>query len=144
MKHNIFFNISHHWRKAQNNIDVLSIAWHNRLVAMAKIWYVHYTFFEPWPSAVTLSLPLNRAMAKLKKKALAITHVFHKFDQLVFGKFDFPVQSDHKPLETCSFDVSRCRKSLTLFVRDLFTIQESLKIWDLTPDWDLTAEIWVN
>ena len=36
---------------------------------------------------------------------------FHKFDQLVLGKFDFPVQSDHKPLETCRFNVSRCRKS---------------------------------
>lgn len=37
-------------------------------------------------------------MPKLKE-TLAIVHAFHKFDQLLFGKADVVVHSDHKPLE---------------------------------------------
>ena len=79
-------------------------------------------FFRALAFSFSSLTPTEESYGQTEKKALAITHGFQKFDQLLFGKFDFPVQSDHKPLETGRFNVSRCRKSLTLFVRDLFTI----------------------
>ena len=37
---------------------------------------------------------------KKEKETLAIVHAFRKFDQLLFGKSEITVHSDHKPLET--------------------------------------------
>ena len=38
--------------------------------------------------------------AQIEKETLAIVHAFRKFDQLLFGKSEITVHSDHKPLET--------------------------------------------
>ena len=38
--------------------------------------------------------------AQIEKETLAIVHAFRKFDQLLFGKSEITVYSDHKPLET--------------------------------------------
>lgn len=37
---------------------------------------------------------------QIEKETLAIVHAFRKFDQLLFGKSEITVHSDHKPLET--------------------------------------------
>ena len=37
--------------------------------------------------------------AQIEKETLAIVHAFQKFDQLLFGKSDVTVHTDHKPLE---------------------------------------------
>ena len=44
--------------------------------------------------------PTEQRYAQIEKETLAIVHAFHKFDQLLFGKSDVVVHSDHKPLET--------------------------------------------
>lgn len=38
--------------------------------------------------------------AQIEKETLGIVHAFRKFDQLLFGKSEITVHSDHKPLET--------------------------------------------
>ncbi|KAK2556262.1 Transposon Tf2-6 polyprotein [Acropora cervicornis] len=38
--------------------------------------------------------------AQIEKETLAIVHALRKFDQLLFGKLEITVHSDHKPLET--------------------------------------------
>lgn len=38
--------------------------------------------------------------ALIETETLAIVHAFRKFDQLLFGKSEITVHSDHKPLET--------------------------------------------
>ena len=43
--------------------------------------------------------PTEQRYAQIEKETLAIVHAFHKFDQLLFGKADVIVHSDHKPLE---------------------------------------------
>ena len=43
--------------------------------------------------------PTEQRYAQIEKETLAIVHAFHKFDQLLFGKSDVTVHSDHKPLE---------------------------------------------
>ena len=44
--------------------------------------------------------PTEQRYAQIEKETLAIVHAFHKFDQLLFGKSDITVHSDHQPLET--------------------------------------------
>ena len=44
--------------------------------------------------------PTEQRYAQIEKETLAIVHAFHKFDQLLFGKSDVTVHSDHQPLET--------------------------------------------
>ena len=44
--------------------------------------------------------PTEQRYAQIEKETLAIVHAFHKFDQLLFGKPDITVHSDHQPLET--------------------------------------------
>ena len=44
--------------------------------------------------------PTEQCYAQIEKETLAIVHAFHKFDQLLFGKSDVTVHSDHQPLET--------------------------------------------
>ena len=44
--------------------------------------------------------PTEQRHAQIEKETLAIVHAFHKFDQLLFGKSDVTVHSDHQPLET--------------------------------------------
>ncbi|KAK3749289.1 hypothetical protein QZH41_007555 [Actinostola sp. cb2023] len=44
--------------------------------------------------------PTEQRYAQIEKETLAIVHAFHKFDQLLFGKSEVIVHSDHKPLET--------------------------------------------
>ena len=44
--------------------------------------------------------PTEQRYAQIEKETLAIVHAFHKFDQLLFGKANVTVHSDHKPLET--------------------------------------------
>ena len=43
--------------------------------------------------------PTEQRYAQIGKETLAIVHVFHKFDQLLFGKADVVVHSDHKPYD---------------------------------------------
>ena len=43
--------------------------------------------------------PTEQRYAQIEKETLAIVHAFHKFDQLLFGKSDITVHSDHQPLE---------------------------------------------
>ena len=43
--------------------------------------------------------PTEQRYAQIEKETLAIVHAFHKFDQLLFGRADVVVHSDHKPLE---------------------------------------------
>ena len=47
--------------------------------------------------------PTEQRYAKIEKETLAIVHAFHKFDQLLFGKADVVVHSDHKPLKIINF-----------------------------------------
>ena len=42
----------------------------------------------------------EQSYAQIEKETLAIVHAFCKFDQLLFGKSEITVHSDHKPLET--------------------------------------------
>jgi len=44
--------------------------------------------------------PTEQRYTQIEKDILAIVHAFHKFDQLLFGKSDVTVHSDHQPLET--------------------------------------------
>ncbi|CAB4038220.1 Hypothetical predicted protein, partial [Paramuricea clavata] len=44
--------------------------------------------------------PTEQRYVQIEKETLAIVHVFHKFDQLLFVKSDVTVDTDHKPLET--------------------------------------------
>ena len=44
--------------------------------------------------------PTEQRYAQIEKETLAIVRAFHKFDQLLFGKSDVTVHSDHQPLET--------------------------------------------
>ena len=43
--------------------------------------------------------PTEQRYAQIEKETLAIVHAFHKFDQLLFGKSNITVHSDHKLLE---------------------------------------------
>ena len=43
--------------------------------------------------------PTEQRYAQIEKETLAIAHAFHKSDQLLFGKPDITVHSDHTPLE---------------------------------------------
>ena len=43
--------------------------------------------------------PTEQRYAQIEKETLAIVHAFQKFDQLLFGKSDVTVHTDHKPLE---------------------------------------------
>ena len=43
--------------------------------------------------------PAEQRYAQIEKETLAIVHAFQKFDQLVFGKSNITVHTDHKPLE---------------------------------------------
>ena len=43
--------------------------------------------------------PREKRYGKIEKKTLAIVHVFHNSDQLLFGKADIIIHTDHKPLE---------------------------------------------
>ena len=43
---------------------------------------------------------IEQRYAQIEKETLAIVHTFRKFDQLLFGKSEITVHSDHKPLET--------------------------------------------
>ena len=49
--------------------------------------------------SLQLKLTTEQRYAQIEKETLAIVHAFHKFDQLLFGKADVVVHSDHKPLE---------------------------------------------
>ena len=42
----------------------------------------------------------EQCYAQIKKETQAIVHAFRKFDQLLFGKTEITIPSDHKPLET--------------------------------------------
>ena len=44
--------------------------------------------------------PTEQRYPQIEKETLAIVHAFRKFDQLLFGKSDITVHSDHQPLET--------------------------------------------
>ena len=44
--------------------------------------------------------PTEQRYAQIEKETLAIVHAFHKFDQLLFGKSEVTVHSDHQALET--------------------------------------------
>ena len=43
--------------------------------------------------------PTEQRYAQIEKETLAIIHAFHKFNQLLSGKADVTVHSDHQPLE---------------------------------------------
>jgi len=43
--------------------------------------------------------PTEQRYTQIEKETVAIVHTFNKFDQLLFGKTDVVVHSDHKPLE---------------------------------------------
>ena len=43
--------------------------------------------------------PAEQPYAQIEKETLVIVHAFQKFDQLLFGKSDVTVHTDHKPLE---------------------------------------------
>lgn len=62
--------------------------------------------------------PTEQRYAQIEKETLAIVHAFHKFDQLLFGKSDVTVHSDHKPLETIFkrplASAPRCLQSMML------------------------------
>ena len=72
--------------------------------------------------------PTEQRYAQIEKETLAIVHTFHKFDQLLFGKADVVVHSDHKPLETIFkrplADASRRLQSMMLTLqRYTFTVE---------------------
>ena len=50
-------------------------------------------------SSRSLSLT-EQLYAQIEREILAIVHTFHKFNQLLFGKSEITVHSDHQPLET--------------------------------------------
>ena len=53
-----------------------------------------------WLTVPALSHLLNSVMPQIEKETLVIVHAFQKFDQLLFGKSNVTVHTDHKPLET--------------------------------------------
>ena len=58
------------------------------------------TLWQPVAYSSSSLSPTKRRYAQIEKETLAIVHAFQKFDQLLFGKNDVTVHSDHKPLET--------------------------------------------
>ena len=58
------------------------------------------TLWQPVAYSSSSLSPTEQRYAQIEKETLAIVHAFHKFDQLLFGKSDVVVHSDHKPLET--------------------------------------------
>ena len=58
------------------------------------------TLWQPVAYSSSSLSPTEQRYAQIEKETLAIVHAFQKFDQLLFGKNDVTVHSDHKPLET--------------------------------------------
>ena len=72
--------------------------------------------------------PTEQRYAQIEKETLAIVHAFHKFDQLLFGKADVVVHSDHQPLEIIFkrplADAPRRLQSMMLTLqRYIFTVE---------------------
>ena len=58
------------------------------------------TEWQPVAFSSSSLSPTEQRYVQIEKETLAIVHAFHKFDQLLFGKSDVTVHSDHQPLET--------------------------------------------
>ena len=55
------------------------------------------SLWQPVPCNSSSLSPTEQSYAQIGKENVAIVHAFHKFDQLLFGKADVVVHSDHKP-----------------------------------------------
>ena len=54
---------------------------------------------QPVTYSSTSLTPTEQRYAQIEKETLAIVHAFRKFDQLLFGKSNVTVHTDHKPLK---------------------------------------------
>ena len=55
--------------------------------------------WQPVAYSSSSFIPAEQRYAQIEKETLAIVRAFHKFDQLLFGKSNITVHSDHKLLE---------------------------------------------